>query len=375
MFLSIEDYDSQERTARSRLSAREISAFGPVTFQDYGYPVVVREEIELLRYVDAMHEYSAPNLLADGVVLSIDEAELIRDVSEVVLTLTATHFQRPIRPWLATLSAIETLRLVNGWAGKVGKKSLTVFEFGPGSAYLGAFLCRAGHRLIAMDNSQGFYLWQNRLYGALAGDSVLDFAVPDAGPLRDDPTKVITHVPWWQFLTLTGTMPFAVDVVLSEHCLVEMSQDARRFALRISNQMLKRDGASAHLFEHLGGTSRHGSRAALFHEFDAAGFDAIAKRLFYAFVPKSGPLSDLAIAPDDMAATGIFRRLAVKRRRNALRARFPLVSLDNGLPRFAPSGRTETVAAREVIPFLASEAPLDYAFLAHAGVTVPGNLK
>ena len=373
MFLSIDEYDSQERMARSRLSAREIQAYGPVTFQDYGYPGTVREEFELLRYVDAMHEYSASELLDESAVLSIDETELIRDVSAAIRDFTAARFDRPIRPWLSPLSAIKTLRLVNGWAEKTGKKSVTVFEFGPGSGYLGAFLLRAGHRHISMDNTQGFYLWQNRLYGALAGDSFLELAAPDAGPLRDDPTKSMIHLPWWSFLTLADSTPFAADVVLSEHCLIEMSQDARRFALRVSNRMLKRDGASAHVFEYEGGKSRQGSKATLFHEFDAAGFDAIAKRIFYAFVPKDSPLSELAIRPDDVTATGLWRRRLVQRTRDALRGRFPVVGLDDGLPRFTPSGRTETVAAREVIPFLAAEAPLDFAFLAHAGVKVPCN--
>lgn len=372
MFLSVDEYNAQERKARAALSARAIQAYGPVTFQDYGYPGIAGEEGELLRYVDAMHEYSAGELLGDRAVLSIDEAELIRDVAARVRDFTAGHFGRAVRPWLAPISAIKTLRLVNGWASRLGKSRLTVFEFGPGSGYLGAFLMQAGHRHIAMDNTQGFYLWQNRFYDALAGEAFIDFADPNAGLIRDDPAKSMIHLPWWAFLGLGTETPFAADVVLSEHCLIEMSQDARRFALRVSNRMLKRDGASAHLFEYEGGKSRHGSKASLFHEFDAAGFDAIAKRIFYAFVPKGGPLSELAIAPDDITATGLLARLRVKRRRDTLRARFPLIGLDDGLPCFAPSGRSETVAAREVIPFLAEEAPIDYPFLAQAGVNVPG---
>ena len=41
-------------------------------------------------------------------------------------------------------------------------KKLTLFELGPGSGFLTALLATAGHKVICMDNSQAFYIYQNQ---------------------------------------------------------------------------------------------------------------------------------------------------------------------------------------------------------------------
>jgi hypothetical protein len=45
-----------------------------------------------------------------------------------------------------------------------------VFEIGPGSGHLRAYLLNLGHRLIAMGVTQSLYLWQNRLFVHTSSD-------------------------------------------------------------------------------------------------------------------------------------------------------------------------------------------------------------
>jgi len=50
------EYDSFEQSACKILPNRVIEAFKPEAFQIVGYPISIKDELELYKYVDVMHE-------------------------------------------------------------------------------------------------------------------------------------------------------------------------------------------------------------------------------------------------------------------------------------------------------------------------------
>lgn len=369
-FLDIADYAAAETAALRTVPNQALGAFLPVTFQEYNYPGLVADEAELIRYVDTMQEEYGRLYIDPDYPLSVDEATLVRSVAEDVCQFTARHFGRSIRPWLAPIAAVEIFRLINAWAAFTGKKQMTVFEFGPGSGYLGALLYKAGHRHISMDNCQAFYLWQNRLYRTISGEDLNEAAAEEILP--EDRGMRMIHIPWWRFLEFSKSIPFEVDFIVSEHNLTEMSSAARLFNLRVARRMLRKDGVSCFGFRHLGAASKQGgTRDSLFAEFDAAGFETIFKRLFFAALPKGSVFSELTIPHSLVASPHLLPRLFIKVRRQLLRKRHPILALDANIPLYAPSGRSQIIMGRDVVPFLSEEEPFDYPFLRFIGKSVP----
>ena len=371
MTLTIESYAAAEAEGLAAVSNIERAAFAPSTFTELNCPVSVAVESDLLRFVDSMHEFSAGDYFKADCPLSPDEADLIRRVGDHVVAWTAAHLGRAVRPWVAPLSAVEMFRVVSATARALGKDRLTVLEIGPGSGYLGALLHLAGHRHISMDNTQAYYLWQNRLYGSLAGDGFAELADP-AAPLVDDPAKTMVHLPWWRFAQLHDAgFPFAVDLVVCDHALNEIDTVALRYILRACHAMLSRVEDGMLLFCGAG----HGQKRRepqLFREFDRAGFSALFKRLFYGVGLKGGRLDPLAIPAGQVTATDRWTRARILLRRRALAARFPaLLALDAAVPRHNPSGRPGTVRPAACVPIRRAEAPPGYGFVAAAGYFVP----
>ena len=68
-------------------------------------------------------------------------------------------------------------RLVKAMSNFAGE-DLPVYEIGPGSGYLGALLVRSGHRYVATDIAEGFYLWQSRMLEAMADGDFCELAAP-----------------------------------------------------------------------------------------------------------------------------------------------------------------------------------------------------
>jgi hypothetical protein len=102
----------------------------------------------------------------------------------------------------------------------------TVLEIGPGSGYVGALLLTMGYRYIAHEVTQGFYIWQSRLFDALRG-AFLDLA-PDGQPFCGPGPFRAVHIPWWHWFT--PHFPYEPAIVTANHCLTEMHPAALAFA-------------------------------------------------------------------------------------------------------------------------------------------------
>lgn len=158
MLISIDDYDRNERNALKYLPNRAIQGFQPVTFGSLNYPCHACEEEEIIRYIDTMHELKNAKYFTPAYSYSVEEANLITKVCDQVVELTKQWPGGPIRPWMSPLAAMTLFRAISAIGCHSGKRTLSVFEVGPGSGYLGAFLINAGHRYASMDNTQAFYL-------------------------------------------------------------------------------------------------------------------------------------------------------------------------------------------------------------------------
>ena len=56
MSLTVECYNKQEEDSKRNLSNRFIEAFQPEIFQEVGFPGRIKNEVELYRYIDSMHD-------------------------------------------------------------------------------------------------------------------------------------------------------------------------------------------------------------------------------------------------------------------------------------------------------------------------------
>jgi hypothetical protein len=239
--LSIANYDAAEAAAIVLASYPAIRAFRPVAFSQVNFPTRVREEQELIRYADVMHELADRDLWYRRTPYSAIERTLMMGVSNDIEALTIRQFGTAIRPFMCLFPPIPLLRAINALAGD---QRPSVLEIGPGSGTLGAYLIKSGFPYWATDNTQALYLWQNRLFGHLAGDAFADL-VTDPVPSKT------TLIPWWRFAEMFRGPP-AMDIIVCDAALGEMDTFAVHYIARIAAEMLKGSKIGAILFSNIG---------------------------------------------------------------------------------------------------------------------------
>lgn len=158
--ISIETYDQRERDARKLASYPALRAFAPVSFAQANFPTRVTCETELRRYADIMYETRSREEWLKTKFYSRREADAMLQLSRKIKRLTDRLFNKPTSPLMCLFAPINLWRMIE-YLSVLAGRSLTVLEIGPGSGYLAAYLLNAGHRLIAVDNTQALYLWQN----------------------------------------------------------------------------------------------------------------------------------------------------------------------------------------------------------------------
>ena len=139
---------------------------------------------------------------------------------------------------------IAILRAVEAIAGARGRR-LKIFEIGPGSGYLGAYLINAGHSYASMDITQALYLWQNRLFASIAADGQEWVCDEGAG-------ANCIHVPWWQFARYHEALPIAADIVVCDGAMGEMDTLGLFYNLRIARAMVDASDCAAFMFRRIG---------------------------------------------------------------------------------------------------------------------------
>ncbi|HXF54903.1 MAG TPA: hypothetical protein VNK52_12335 [Hyphomicrobiaceae bacterium] len=265
--LTIEEYDARERDARAKASYPAIRAFSPRAFNDVNFPARVSKEEELRRYADIMYELLARTPLLEHPLYSETEARAISRLSDQIRTLTVERFGRPVRPLMCLFAPMALLRAIETMAA-MRQRRLRVYEIGPGSGYLGAYLLNAGHSYAAMEVCQALYLWQNRLMAAIAADF-------SEGARFEEPPPCFahqaTHVPWWHFARLHEGQPEPADVVVCDAAMGEMDAFALPYVLRIARAMLATSDGGALLFQNVGEERFH-SRTQVCSMLAALGF-------------------------------------------------------------------------------------------------------
>ena len=96
-------------------------------------------------------------------------------------------------------SSINSLRIIRKICDGLESSDVDVFEIGAGSGYLGAFLIKLGYRYTSMDNTQNFYLWQNRLYNMLCKQSGELNEWAHINKIVRENGRV-NHIPWWNIV-------------------------------------------------------------------------------------------------------------------------------------------------------------------------------
>lgn len=242
--LSIEEYDALEREARIAASYPAIRAFSPVAFSQVNFPTRVAHEQELRRYADIMYELLPRQDWLDTKRYTEREAGAIQKVVSQIYEVTARHFQKPVAPLMCLFPPIPIVRAVEAIASVVDRR-LKIFEIGPGSGHLGAYLINAEHRYAAMDNCQSLYLWQNRFFSGIA----TDYSEWASREMRQRHVfeRSVTHIPWWDFAQIYAGVPPMADVVICDAALGEMDVFAVRYVLRLAKLMLTNPIAE-HLF-------------------------------------------------------------------------------------------------------------------------------
>ncbi len=368
--LSIEAYDRAEAAARARLSMREAQAFAPATFEDQNYPVRVQEEASLLRYVDTMHEtfegkFFDPSLFK----YSRAEGELIGRVAGKVATMTKDRYAHSIRPWMSPFGAVPAFRVIRAFAERMGIEQPRVLELGPGSGYLGALCMEFGDAYTSMDNTQGFYLWQNRLMNLFAGDDFNELAdVKDWG-VHTEARAV--HLAWWQWASMGTHPPLEADIVVCDHALGEMHPMALRHVLRSIRRILAGGGPRMFFFtapgkEHYSDLNTIG-RACI-----QSGLQLLTFGKFMAFTTPESSLSKYSIPAENAFKTRFKYRL--RRMLSPIKSQLgltPLAEFEERIPVWGLSPGESLEGAAEIVPVRGDEQPLDYSFLEAAGFRTP----
>lgn len=237
MIITVEDYNKQEYNHRVNLSNRFIRAFKAQCFENGGFPSRVNYESELYRYIDSMHAnsfYRYYNDLCKGITR--EEFELLKECTEQILNMTFEKYDKKFIVKSPLIASICERRLIESVTQ--GDKTKRVFEIGGGSGTLGALLLCDGYNYSATDVTQAFYLVQNRIY-----DYILKGKLNEMVNEEYESTSQSTHIPYWS-LWENKDHPIDVDVVVSNHALLEMNQNSIRFYLNYFRQaLIKNEGA------------------------------------------------------------------------------------------------------------------------------------
>ncbi|MCG6553586.1 MAG: hypothetical protein L7F77_14780 [Candidatus Magnetominusculus sp. LBB02] len=360
MTLTVEQYNDSERASLCRLSNRAIEAFAPVHFNAVNYPARVYSHNDLVRYVDTMHDWEMSDYFK--MPYSEDEGKMCAEVCGDVAALTKQEFDRATRPINAPLGAIFLWRIIQNIKKTFGCDS--VFEFGPGSGYLGTYLIKSGYSYASMDNTQAFYLWQSLLFDFVSGGRLAEFAITGAYPPPDAPE--LSHIPWWIYSSFhkdeyLGRRRY--DVVVCNRILGELSRSALRYILKTSRQMLEGSGTGLVIFEGPGAltVNTFDEIMAAFEEF---GFIPILGDGFFCFTIKSSKPARYACDYSlikfgrqqiTLGIPGVYRLSGV------VRKAYNSVVKDNPLYNAGKAGGT--LMAANFMEGGGGENPLDYDFL------------
>ncbi|NQW08653.1 MAG: hypothetical protein HQ481_02045 [Alphaproteobacteria bacterium] len=256
--IDITAYDVIERRRRLDFGTGVNMAFAPVTFRERGFPDRIDDYAELPQFTENMNLLAGPNPWLEAMRVTMLEAAILNNVNAAVLDFNARACGKRIAPLSSSATMLPLLRFLTAFADRFHDGRLNVLEIGPGAGYLGLMLAQAGHRYVATDATQSFYIWQNALWEHVMPGAVTETAFDDAPPTT---LKThITHLPWWHFAKLRDGFDWNIDVVVSKAVLAETHSFFQRFLFRLSELLLRGDRPKAFVFDGVGAQT-HGNRA------------------------------------------------------------------------------------------------------------------
>ena len=242
MSLSISDYNTLESKGVINLSNRFIRAFKAKVFENGGFPTRINYDEELYRYIDSMHANSFENYyhnLCGGITK--EEFELLKKTTKDIYDYTKKNCGKKFLVKAPMISSICEKRLINSALNSDG--SNTVFEIGGGSGTLGCVLLEDNHRYVATDVTQSFYILQSRMYEYISKNDICELVTD---PLNTKSQCI--HIPYWKLWELRYEQ-IPIDIVVSNHALLEMSQNSLRFYLNWMRKSLEKSKTGAFVFQ------------------------------------------------------------------------------------------------------------------------------
>jgi hypothetical protein len=328
-------YDLHESNGTAKFPLPIIAAFRPITFEQVGFATRIKDASEILRYADWNHEQFGPKLFARGAIypavcfvnsFSADEWAMIEGLGQSVARMTKTRCGQAVRPVTTLMNAISPLRIIHR-LGEIHGKAMTIFEVGPGMAYVGPMLAKVGHRYRCFDVTQAFCLWQHHMLRWAVGEDFEEMiGKPADSPIPSE--KAVVNLPWWRYVDFLFGETIPADVVYSTGNLCEMTHDARQCVLQVSHRMLASSPIGV-LFYIGPGAVAQCSVDQLFDEIRANGFHRVDGVPFACWTARQETAGAIAFA---------FR---------------------GGIPLFNPSKRSEIYPADIVMRIPRSEAPVD----------------
>ena len=191
-----------------------------------------------------MHETCSRREFLETKTYSETEAAAVLQIVKQVRSVTNKYFDRIVQPLMCLFHPIPLLRAIESIAS-ARRRKLRIFEIGPGSGYLGAYLINRGHFYVSVDVCQALYLWQNRLFASIAPNGsewVLDEGV-EANCI---------HLPWWQYARFYDRLPVSVDIVVCDAALGEMDTFGFHYNVRIALEMVRNSDCAALIFQEVG---------------------------------------------------------------------------------------------------------------------------
>lgn len=242
MSLSIEDYNKKEIEGKIYLSNRFIRAFRPKLFETGGFPTTVQKESELIRYIDSMHAYSFErhyNELCGGI--KNEEFELLKKCTTDIYNATKELYNGNFLVKAPMIASICEKRIVEAALGNM--KDKRVFEIGGGSGTLGCLLLEDGIKYSSTDVTQAFYLIQNRLFERIMKNDINELVNQ-----KLDIDSQCIHIPYWKLWDMRYN-PIDMDLVVSNHALLEMNPNSIKFYLNFCRKALEKSNEGCFVFQ------------------------------------------------------------------------------------------------------------------------------
>jgi hypothetical protein len=263
--LTIQDYNQRELQATDVLPNRVVEMVNPVVYASEGYPLRVRQERTLSRYLDVNHETRFERDFAglhEG-GFTAQEFDWVKRVATLACDYSMQAFGQRLTARSSLSRSLHVFRTINDL---VGHQPLRVFEVGPGSGNLGGLFIQNDWGYAATDIAQAFYLLQNRLWNHATNGGVIEMAAADTEWDGQVLPEHPVHLPWWEFFSLIDrTMP-SVDVVTCNHALAEMHPNSLAFTLLVAQRLLRGEGLKFFAFEGWGFEKLH-SRDMVIQQF------------------------------------------------------------------------------------------------------------